>query len=174
MPFSSVDDYVRAQPEATQAILEELRRRARRAAPGGVETISYNMPTVTLEGRKVIHFAAWKTHVALYPSPDDDPELARETEPYRAARSTLRFPLNKPIPYELIERIFAHQPHSALNDGVFVGGEQIERRRFRVVGRQRHAILIDDQRIAGLLVPHRHAVEVRVQHAAAIRLSGRT
>ncbi len=107
--FGSVDDYERSLPEPTQKIVNELRRRAHRAAPDGVETIAYNMPTVKVEGRSVIHFAAWKTHIAIYPAPEGDAELTRDLEPYLQAKGTLRFPLDGAIPYDLIERVFAAQ-----------------------------------------------------------------
>jgi uncharacterized protein YdhG (YjbR/CyaY superfamily) len=67
------------------------------------------MPVVKVGGRTVIHFAAWKTHIAVYPVPEADDAFARELEPYRGAKSTLRFDLDKPIPYDLIERVFAAQ-----------------------------------------------------------------
>jgi uncharacterized protein YdhG (YjbR/CyaY superfamily) len=102
----TVDEYVRDLPEPAQAIVEELRRRARRTVPAGVEAISYGMPVIKVDGRTVIHFAAWKRHIAVYPVPAD-PELAAELGPFRAEKGTLRFDLTKPIPYDLIERIFA-------------------------------------------------------------------
>jgi uncharacterized protein YdhG (YjbR/CyaY superfamily) len=105
--FATIDDYIASLPEDVQGIVEEIRRRARRAAPEAEETISYNMPTLKVEGRGVIYFAAWKTHIAVYPVPQTDSELERELAPYRAERSTLRFPLRKPIPYDLIEQVFA-------------------------------------------------------------------
>ena len=107
--FTTIDDYIASLPDDVQPIVEEIRRRARRAAPNAEETISYNIPTLKGEGQGVIYFAAWKTHVAVYPVPATDAELEREIAPYRAERSTLRFPLRKPIPYDLIERVFAAQ-----------------------------------------------------------------
>jgi uncharacterized protein YdhG (YjbR/CyaY superfamily) len=104
--FSTVDGYLSSLPDEVQPILAEIRLRARRAAPGADEVISYNIPTLKLAGKAVIYFAAWKTHIAIYPVPQADAELERELEPYRAARSTLRFPLRQPIPFDLIERIF--------------------------------------------------------------------
>ncbi len=107
--FATVDDYLASLPEDVQGIVEEIRRRAHRAAPEAVETISYNMPTLKVSGRGVIYFAAWKTHIAVYPVPETDAELEQELAPYRAERSTLRFPLRKRVPYDLIERVFAAQ-----------------------------------------------------------------
>jgi len=109
MAFASVDEYVSSLPEPAQRVATELRKRARRAAPGGVEAIAYNIPTIKVDGRSRIHFAVWKSHVAVYPIPDGDADLARELEPYHAAKSTLRFPIDPAPPYDLIERVFAYQ-----------------------------------------------------------------
>ena len=109
MAFASVDEYVSSLPEPAQRIAAELRERARRAAPGGIETIAYNIPTIKVDGRSRIHFAVWKSHVAVYPAPEGDAELSRELEPFRAAKGTLRFPMDQAMPYDLIERVFAHQ-----------------------------------------------------------------
>ena len=109
MAFANVDEYVSSLPEPARMIAAELRQRARRAAPNGVETIAYNIPTIKVDGRSVIHFAIWKSHIAVYPAPEGDHELARELEPHRAAKGTLRFPLEPPVPYDLIERVFRQQ-----------------------------------------------------------------
>jgi uncharacterized protein YdhG (YjbR/CyaY superfamily) len=65
------------------------------------------MPTITLNGRDLVSFAAWKHHIGLYPLPAVDDALARELAPYRAAKSTVRFPLGQPMPYSLIARLVA-------------------------------------------------------------------
>jgi uncharacterized protein YdhG (YjbR/CyaY superfamily) len=63
------------------------------------------MPTITLNGRDLVYFAAWKRHISLYPIPAVDEAFDRELEPYKAAKGTLRFPLARPIPYGLIQRL---------------------------------------------------------------------
>lgn len=103
--FASVDDYLRRLPDDTRAILQELRRRLRAISPGTGETISYQMPTITLNGRSLVHFAAWKHHVALYPVPDGEADFERDIAPYRSGKSTVKFPYGSPMPYELIERM---------------------------------------------------------------------
>ena len=105
--FASIDDYIASLPDDVQPIVAEIRRRAHRAAPQAQETISYNIPTLKVEGRAIIFFGAWKSHIAVYPVPETDAELEQEIAPYRAERSTLRFPLRKPMPYDLIERVVA-------------------------------------------------------------------
>jgi uncharacterized protein YdhG (YjbR/CyaY superfamily) len=105
--FATIDDYIRACPQDVQIILEEVRRTVRKAAPAAVETISYQMPTFTLNGKHLMHFAAWKHHISLYPMPAAGEALERELAPYRAAKGTVRFPLDKPIPYNLIGQLVA-------------------------------------------------------------------
>jgi uncharacterized protein YdhG (YjbR/CyaY superfamily) len=103
--FATIDDYIGSFPEDVQIILEKVRRTIRNAAPGADETISYQMPTITLNGKSLVYFAAWKHHIALYPIPTADEAFEQELAPYRAAKATLRFPFRKPIPYDLIERL---------------------------------------------------------------------
>ena len=98
-----------------QIILKQVRRTIRYAAPGADETISYQMPTLTLHGKDLVYFAAWKHHISLYPIPTGDEAFARELAPYRAARGTVRFPLRKPIPYDLIERLVAFRVKERLD-----------------------------------------------------------
>jgi len=105
--FRDVDQYIGSFPEEVRPVLEELRVTISRAAPDAVETISYNIPTFKLAGRYLVYFAGWKKHVSVYPIPGGDPELERELEPYRTGPGTLRFPLDHPVPFGLIERVVA-------------------------------------------------------------------
>jgi uncharacterized protein YdhG (YjbR/CyaY superfamily) len=104
--FQSVDEYIGAQPEPVHAILERVRATILKALPGAEETISYNMPTYTLRGNFIIHFAAWKRHFSIYPASAKliwsfKKELAAAT----LIKNTIRFPLDQPVPTALIERI---------------------------------------------------------------------
>jgi uncharacterized protein YdhG (YjbR/CyaY superfamily) len=105
MPFATVDEYFAAQPEDVRNILEEVRRTIRGVVPHGEETISYQIPTVKVDGKSLIHFAAWKHHLSVYPVPGGDEALLRELAPHLAAKGTLKFPYDKPIPYPLIKRV---------------------------------------------------------------------
>lgn len=104
--FTSVDDYIGAQPESAHAFLEQVRAAIVKALPAAEETISYNMPTYKLRGTTIIHFAAWKMHFSLYPASAElikffRKDLASET----IIKSTIRFPLAGPVPVKLIGRI---------------------------------------------------------------------
>ena len=103
--FDTVDAYIESFPPEVQVILEEIRRRIHAAAPGTEETISYRIPTVTLDGKYLVYFAGWKRHVSLYPIHTLDEPLEDEVAVYRSGKDTLQFPLNEPVPYDLIERI---------------------------------------------------------------------
>ena len=105
--FASVDDYIASFPADVAGVLEEARRVIRRAAPTAAESISYGMPTFSLGDRHLVYLAGWKKHVALYGVPDLGGTLQQELVSYRAEKGTLKFPLAKPLPLGLIERIVA-------------------------------------------------------------------
>jgi uncharacterized protein YdhG (YjbR/CyaY superfamily) len=101
---NNTDEYIALFSPEIQSILEEVRSTIRKAAPKAEEKISYRMPTFTLMGN-LIHFAAFKNHIGLYPPVKGDEKLMAAIAPYRNERGNLRFPLDEPIPYKLIGRI---------------------------------------------------------------------
>lgn len=103
-PVQTVDEYIATQPPKVQAILRRLRRTVRRLAPDARESISYRIPSYALNGR-LIYFAAFKGHIGLYPPVRGSAALARAVAPYANEKGNLRFPLDRPMPYALIERI---------------------------------------------------------------------
>jgi uncharacterized protein YdhG (YjbR/CyaY superfamily) len=104
--FESVDAYIDAQRETAHAILQRVRAAILKALPGAEETISYNMPTYTLRGNFIIHFAAWKRHFSIYPaSPKLIWSFKKELAAATLIKNTIRFPLDEPVPTALIERI---------------------------------------------------------------------
>ena len=105
--FETVESYLGSFPDEVQPILEQVRTTIRSAVPAGEETISYDIPTVKVDGKPVVYFAGWKHHVSVYPIPEVDEALERELAPFRAAKGTLKFPLDRPIPYELIGKAAA-------------------------------------------------------------------
>jgi uncharacterized protein YdhG (YjbR/CyaY superfamily) len=111
--FATVDEYIGSFPSQVREVLERVRRTLRDAVPDADEKISYQIPTITLHGRYLVYFAAWKHHLAVYPVPGGDEEFEAEIAPHRAAKGTLRFPFNKPIPYELIGRVAVRLKDSA-------------------------------------------------------------
>jgi len=104
--FKNVDDYIAAQPEAGQAVLGTVRSAIRKALPKAEEEISYKMPAYKLKGAVVLYFAGWKRHYSLYPAGDRLVAVFKdELTPYTISKGTIRFPLGKPVPVKLIERI---------------------------------------------------------------------
>ena len=99
-----VDEYIAGFPKDVQEILEEIRTTIRKAAPGAEETIKYQMPTFTLHGN-LVHFAAYKKHIGFYPAPRGVEKFKQALSAYEGAKSTVRFPLDKPIPFGLISKI---------------------------------------------------------------------
>jgi uncharacterized protein YdhG (YjbR/CyaY superfamily) len=105
--FETVDEYIASFPAEVQEVLQEIRRRCHAAVPDSGEMISYGIPTITLGGTYVVYFAAWTHHISVYPVPNGDDVFQRNIAPYRAAKGTLKFPLGKPVPYELIGQVAA-------------------------------------------------------------------
>jgi uncharacterized protein YdhG (YjbR/CyaY superfamily) len=105
---ATMDEYIQASPPRVRAILQQIRRTVRAAAPGATEVISYRMPAFKLHGI-VIYFAAFKSHIGIYPPVSGDPKLVKAAAPYAGEKGNLRFPLDKPIPYDLIRRIVSHR-----------------------------------------------------------------
>ncbi len=110
-PPASVDGYIEGCRPEVQAVLREIRATIRRAAPKATERLSYNMPTFFM-GRVLVHYGAFKGHIGLFP-PVRDPELQDRVAPYRGEKGNLRFPLDQPIPYELIGEIVAARVRAA-------------------------------------------------------------
>ncbi|RYZ55168.1 MAG: hypothetical protein EOO14_13465 [Chitinophagaceae bacterium] len=102
--YASVDDYIAAQPQAVQPTLKKLRKVIKAAVPGGEEVISYCMPAIKKDGI-VVWYAAAKKHYALYPKANVLPLFKERLAPYDVDKGTIRFPLDKPIPYDLVKDI---------------------------------------------------------------------
>jgi uncharacterized protein YdhG (YjbR/CyaY superfamily) len=105
--FSTIDEYIASFPADVQVILTEIRRTILGVVPGAGEMISYQIPAITLGGKRLVYFAGWKSHISVYPLPAADPDFERELAPYLAGKGTARFPLRRPIPYDLIRRLVA-------------------------------------------------------------------
>jgi uncharacterized protein YdhG (YjbR/CyaY superfamily) len=100
----NIDEYIAGFPNNVQEILEKIRMTIRTAAPDAEERISYQIPTFTLKGN-LVHFAAFKNHVGFYPTSSGIEKFKNELSGYEGAKGTVRFPLDKPIPFDLIGKI---------------------------------------------------------------------
>lgn len=105
-PPQDIDEYIAGFSEDVQAKLEKLRATIRQVAPGAQEKISYQMPTFFLEGN-LVHFAAYKNHIGFYPVPSGIEQFKHQLSAYKGAKGSVQFPLDQPIPYELIREIVA-------------------------------------------------------------------
>jgi uncharacterized protein YdhG (YjbR/CyaY superfamily) len=100
----TIDEYIKGFPEEVQAILEKMRKTIRKAAPEAKESISYRMPTFKLNGA-LVYFAAFKDHISFFPTSKGIIAFKKELSPYKGSAGTVQFPLDKPIPYDLVRRI---------------------------------------------------------------------
>ena len=102
--FEDIDSYIASFPEETGKLLQQLRITISKAAPEAKETINYGMPTFTLKGN-LVHFAAFKNHIGFYPAPSGIEAFKKELSVYEGAKGSVQFPLDKPIPFDLISKI---------------------------------------------------------------------
>jgi len=100
----TVDAYIAGCAPEVRAVLERIRSTVRAAAPGAEETISYRMPAFAMNGI-LVYFAAFKRHIGFYPPVSGDAAIEKAVAPYAGEKGSLRFPLDRPIPYPLIARI---------------------------------------------------------------------
>ena len=104
--YETIDEYIANFPQNTQLLLEKVRATIRKQAPQATEKISYGIPTFWLNGN-LVHFAGYEHHIGFYPGSGGISEFASELADYNTSKGTVQFPLDKPIPYELIEKIVA-------------------------------------------------------------------
>lgn len=102
--YTTIDEYIELFPEETRKVLRKVREVIRKAAPEAIEKIGYGIPTFVLGGN-LVHFAAYKNHIGFYPGAVGIDAFKEELSSFEGSKGTIRFPLNKPIPYDLIERI---------------------------------------------------------------------
>ena len=102
--FKSIDEYIANFPEDVQKKLEELRAVIKASAPGAEERISYQMPAFALKGI-LVYFAAYKKHIGFYPTSSGIQAFKKELSGYEVSKGTIRFPIDKPLPLELISKI---------------------------------------------------------------------
>jgi uncharacterized protein YdhG (YjbR/CyaY superfamily) len=107
--FKTIDEYIETFPETVQSILEEMRQAIYEAAPQAIETISYQMPTFKLNGKNLAYFAAFKNHIGFYPIPSGIEAFKEELSSYKQGKGSVQFPMDKPIPYDLVKKIVKYR-----------------------------------------------------------------
>jgi uncharacterized protein YdhG (YjbR/CyaY superfamily) len=102
--YKTIDEYISTFPKEVQKSLEKIRQAIQKAVPEADEVISYQMPTFRLNGI-LVHFAAHKNHIGFYPTPSGIEAFKKELSDYEGAKGSVKFPLDKPIPYQLISEM---------------------------------------------------------------------
>ena len=103
--FTSVDEYIQTFPKYIQVFLEQVRALIIKKAPEASESIAYGMPAYKLNGKPLVYFAGYKSHIGFYATPAGHAEFVEELSHYKQGKGSVQFPLDKPIPYDLIERM---------------------------------------------------------------------
>ncbi len=106
--LKAMDEYIASFPKNVQVILRNLRRVIRKSAPGAEEAISYGIPTFRLNGN-LVHFAAYKNHIGFYPTSSAIVAFKKELSPYKQAKGTVQFPLDKPMPFDLVRKMVRYR-----------------------------------------------------------------
>ena len=101
--IQSVPQYISEFPEEIQTILYNIRNIITSIAPNAIENISYGMPAYKTNNKPLVYFAAYKTHIGLYATPITHSKFTEELKPYKQGKGSVQFPLNQPLPYELIK-----------------------------------------------------------------------
>lgn len=102
--YKNIDEYIGSFPANVQALLQEMRITIQKAAPQAKEAIKYGIPTFVLNGN-LVHFGGYKNHIGFYPAPIGIEAFKEETAQYQASKGSLQFPLDKPLPLDLVTRI---------------------------------------------------------------------
>jgi uncharacterized protein YdhG (YjbR/CyaY superfamily) len=103
--ITSIDAYIAEFPAEVQAVLQQVRAAIRNIVPDAEETIRYAIPTFRYKGRNLVHFAGFKSHIGLYATPSGHKAFEAELSQYKQGKGSVQFPLNQPMPLDLIERI---------------------------------------------------------------------
>ncbi len=109
-----IDSYIADFPAEVQEILQKIRNMIHELAPEAKEAIKYGIPTFVLNGN-LVHFAAYKKHIGFYPTPSGIENFQEELSLYKVSKGAIQFPLNKPIPYDLIREIVTFRIKKSLN-----------------------------------------------------------
>ena len=102
---TNIDEYIAKFPPTTAKILQQVRLTVRKAAPKAEETISYGMPAFRYKGRVIIYFAGYKNHIGIYATPSGHAAFQKELSGYKQGRGSVQFPLDQPMPLDLIKRM---------------------------------------------------------------------
>lgn len=103
--YNHIDEYIASFPKDVQQKLEKIRETVRQAAPEAIESISYGMPAYKVYGKPLAYFAAFSKHIGFYATPSGHTQFSEELSKYKQGKGSVQFPLNQPIPLDLISRM---------------------------------------------------------------------
>jgi len=116
--LKTIDEYIAVFPKEVQEVLEKIRSAIRESAPKAEEAISYGIPAFRLNGsRGSVYFAGWKNHIGFYPTPSGIEAFKKELAPFKQEKGSVQFPLDKPIPYDLVKKIVRYRVTENLEKG---------------------------------------------------------
>ena len=107
--MGEIEIYIKQFPDNVQEILQKIRKLIRDNAPSAVELIAYGMPAYKLNNKPLVYFAAFKNHIGFYATPSGHSEFQEELSKYKQGKGSVQFPIDKPIPYDLIERMVKYR-----------------------------------------------------------------
>jgi len=110
----TIDEYIAGFPPEVQRLLVEMRALIQAAAPTATETISYAIPTFDLNGQHLVHFAGFQHHIGFYPAPSAMEAFQEELKPYKSGKGSAQFPLDQPLPADLIRRIVEYRVRESI------------------------------------------------------------
>ena len=114
---STIDEYIKNFPPNVQIILEKMRQTILKSASGAVEAISYQMPAFKLNGKALVYFAAFEKHIGFYPIPSGIEAFKKGLSQYKQGKGSVQFPLDEPMPYDLVEKIVKYRVKEVLEKG---------------------------------------------------------
>lgn len=103
--YKNIDEYIKAYPKEVQDKLLSIRVLVKKLVPSAIETISYGMPTFKLNGKNLVHFAGYKSHIGFYPTPSALTNFEKELSIYKTSKGTAQFKLDEELPIKLIEKM---------------------------------------------------------------------
>jgi uncharacterized protein YdhG (YjbR/CyaY superfamily) len=113
--YSTIDEFIAGFPAPVQKILTQLRETIRKAAPEAEETINYGIPTFKLGGN-LVHFGCYAKHIGFYPTPTAISAFKKELKPYKCSKGTVQFPLDQPVPLDLVRRMVKFRVAEVLSE----------------------------------------------------------
>lgn len=116
--YTTVDEYIANYPDGVQAMLQQVRKAIRQAAPEAVESVSYMMPAYKLNGRPLVYFGGYAHHIGFYAVPTGIAAFKRELAGYKTSKGAVQFPLDEPMPLDLITRMVKYRVRENMEKGM--------------------------------------------------------